>query len=289
MPTTVTVPSTDGVQLALHHLSDTPAGTLPIMLLSHATGFHGHCWLPIAQHLAGIFDCWALDYRGYGDSTVPHDWHVRWPAYGEDATAVVQYLTSHVNNAPLWAAGHSMGGATLLMAAVKNPQLFAGITAFEPIVFPQSGFRPADMPPNPLAAATRKRRASFPTREEAFTNFSSKPPMNAFHPDALHAYVDYGFATQPDGSVSLKCNPEHEARTYDTGGIHETWNQLANIATPTWVLGSTPQQYQPSAISEQIASLLPHGHYEAWPEVSHFGPLEDPARFAAFLASRPAA
>jgi pimeloyl-ACP methyl ester carboxylesterase len=182
-----------------------------------------------------------------------------------------------------------MGGATLLMAAVKNPELFAGITAFEPIVFPQSGFRPADMPPNPLAAATRKRRASFPTREEAFTNFSSKPPMNAFHPDALHAYVDYGFATQPDGSVSLKCNPEHEARTYDTGGIHETWNQLANIATPSWILGSTPQQYQPSAISEQIASLLPHGHYEAWPEVSHFGPLEDPARFAAFLASRPAA
>ena len=90
MPTTVTVPSTDGVQLALHHLSDTPAGTLPIMLLSHATGFHGHCWLPIAQHLVGTFDCWALDYRGYGDSTVPHDWQVRWPAYGEDATAVVQ-------------------------------------------------------------------------------------------------------------------------------------------------------------------------------------------------------
>ena len=80
MSTTVTVPSTDGVQLALHHLSDTPAGTLPIMLLSHATGFHGHCWLPIAQHLAGTFDCWALDYRGFGDSTVPHDWQVRWPA-----------------------------------------------------------------------------------------------------------------------------------------------------------------------------------------------------------------
>jgi pimeloyl-ACP methyl ester carboxylesterase len=56
---------------------------------------------------------------------------------------------------------------------------------------------------------------------------------------------------------------------------------------PTWVLGSTPQQFQPSAIAEQIASLLPQGHYEEWPEVSHFGPLEDPARFAQFLASRP--
>ena len=55
--------------------------------------------------------------------------------------------------------------------------------------------------------------------------------MNAFHPDALHSYVDYGFATQPDGSVSLKCNPEHEARTFDTGGAHSTWIVLHEIET----------------------------------------------------------
>ena len=283
---TVTVDSTDGVKLALHHLGTSAPGELPVMLLSHATGFHGHCWLPVAEHLKNTFDCWALDYRGYGDSTVPHDWQVRWNAYGEDALAVVEYLASNVTTAPLWAAGHSMGGATLMMAALHRPDLFAGIVAFEPIVFPQTGFRPADAPPNPLAAATRKRRAEFASTDEAIANFSSKPPMSAFHPDAFHAYVEYGFAPTDHGTVTLKCAPEHEARTYDTGGIHETWNSLPDLHVPTWVIGSTPQQFQPSSIAEQIASLLPQGHYEEWPEVSHFGPLEDPARFAAFLASR---
>jgi len=280
---TATVASSDGVSLALHHLSPTDAGSLPILLLSHATGFHGRCWLPVAQHLLGAFDCWALDYRGYGDSPAPDDWQVCWGAYGDDALSVVEYLTTHVRQGPIWSAGHSMGGATLLMAALKKPELFAGIVAFEPIVFPKTGFRPADMPPNPLAAATRKRRATFPSLEDAITNFSSKPPMDSFDPDALNAYVHYGFNTNADGTVTLKCHPEHEARTYDTGGIHETWDSLSKVATPVWILGSSEQPMQPSAIAPRIAEQIPGAHYELWTEVSHFGPLEDTQRFADFL------
>jgi pimeloyl-ACP methyl ester carboxylesterase len=280
-----TIPSTDGVQLALHHLSETEPGSLPILLLSHATGFHGHCYLPVARHLEGIFDCWAHDHRGYGDSSAPPDWKVRWEAYGEDALAATEHLTSQVRPGRVLAAGHSMGGATLIMAALHRPELFKGIVAFEPIVFPQAGFRPDNMPPNPLVAATRKRRATFGSLDEAFDNFGSKPPMAAFHPDALRAYVDFGFTTNGDGTVTLKCNPEHEARTYETGGGHQTWNDLAALEVPVWVVGSPEQTFQPSAIAPQVAQQLRHGHYEMWPEVSHFGPMEDPERFAKFLAS----
>jgi pimeloyl-ACP methyl ester carboxylesterase len=281
---TVRVPSTDGVDLALHHLSDTEPGSLPILLISHATGFHGHCYLPVAKYLEERFDCWAHDHRGYGDSLAPHDWQVRWEAYGEDSLAAVEYLTSQVRSGHVLAAGHSMGGATLIMAALHRPALFRGIVAFEPIVFPQANFRPDDMPPNPLVAATRKRRATFDSFDDAYANFASKPPMAAFHPDALRAYVDHGFLTNHDGSVTLKCNPEHEARTYETGGGHQTWNDLVALQVPVWVVGSPEQTYQPSAIAPRIAEQLRRGHYEMWPEVSHFGPMEDPARFAEYLA-----
>lgn len=280
---TVRVESTDGISLALHHLSDSEPGSLPALLLSHATGFHGRCWLPVAQRLAGRFDVWAHDHRGYGDSPVPEDWTVRWDAFGDDALAAARYVATRARSGRVFAAGHSMGGATLVMAALREPQLFSGIVAFEPIIFPQTGFRPDDMPPNPLAALTRRRRATFPTLDEARSNFASKPPMSAFRSDALDAYVVHGFRTTHDG-VALKCNPEHEARTYETGGGHETWNSLTLLSVPLWVVGSPEQQYQPSAIAPRVAEQVPGARYQVWNEVSHFGPMEDPDRFADFVA-----
>lgn len=282
---TVHVESTNGIVLALHHLSDCEAGSLPLVLLSHATGFHGRCWLPVAKRLEGRFDVWAHDHRGYGDSPVPEGWSVKWEEFGDDSLAVARHLTGHVRPGPLFAAGHSMGGATLVMAALRQPELFRGIVAFEPIIFPLSGFRPADLPPNPLAAATRKRRATFPSLADAKANFASKPPMSAFRADALEAYVDHGFRSSPEG-VTLKCNPEHEARTYETGGGHQTWDSLPSLRVPLWVVGSPEQQYQPSAIAPRIAEQVPDARFEVWDEVSHFGPMEDPDRFADYVADR---
>jgi len=80
------------------------------------------------------------------------------------------------------------------------------------------------------------------------------------------------------------CNPEHEARTYETGGGHHTWNSLTMLEVPLWVVGSPEQPLQPSSIAPRIADEVPHGHFEVWPEVSHFGPMEDPARFADYVA-----
>jgi pimeloyl-ACP methyl ester carboxylesterase len=215
---------------------------------------------------------------------VPDDWNVRWTAFGDDALAAARHVAIEVNHGPIVAAGHSMGGATLVMAALREPALFRAIVAFEPIIFPQSGFRPDDLPPNPLAAVTRRRRATFASIDEARANFASKPPMSAFRGDALDAYVVHGFRPTNDG-ITLKCHPEHEARTYETGGSHETWNLLPSLALPLWVVGSPEQQYQPSAIAPRVAEQVLGARYETWNEVSHFGPMEDPDRFADFIAS----
>jgi hypothetical protein len=50
-PNDTTVPSTTGVELAVHDLG----GNGPLLLVSHATGFHGYCYLPIADRLSEEF------------------------------------------------------------------------------------------------------------------------------------------------------------------------------------------------------------------------------------------
>ena len=113
----VRVPSSDHVSVAVHELG----GTGPPLLISHATGFHGYCYLPVADELMSSFTVYAVDYRGHGDTARPDDWAVDWTRYGDDAEAVA---TAIAPDGGLVAFGHSMGGAALLMAARRRPGLF---------------------------------------------------------------------------------------------------------------------------------------------------------------------
>jgi pimeloyl-ACP methyl ester carboxylesterase len=81
------VPSTDGVVVAIHELAGTAGRHQPLLLVGHATGFHGHAYLPIAKRLAPSIHSVAFDFRGHGDTPAPPDWNVDWARYGDDAVA----------------------------------------------------------------------------------------------------------------------------------------------------------------------------------------------------------
>jgi pimeloyl-ACP methyl ester carboxylesterase len=270
------VPSSDSVEVVVHDLH----GTGRTLLLSHATGFHGHCYVPMAEALADRYHSYALDYRGHGDTAAPHDWPVDWERYGDDATAVAAALAPEGG---LAAFGHSMGGACLLMAAHRDPERFDVIVAFEPIVFPPAD---ADAPAHesPLVAGARRRRRSFPSYEDAIANYAAKPPLGAFHPDALERYVRDGFAPSPEG-VTLKCDPEHEARTFEMGGSHPVWALLPEIHTRVVVVSGKPIEHTPAAIARPIAERLPNAVYVELDHLDHFGPMVRPAEIAELLAA----
>ena len=50
---------------------------------------------------------------------------------------------------------------------------------------------------NPLSAGARRRRETFPIAEDAFVNFSSKPPFADLDPEVLELYVEAGFEPIP--------------------------------------------------------------------------------------------
>jgi len=75
--TSHTVASTNGVELVTyrydHSVSDGSGvgnDAMQPILFSHATGFHGRVFSPVAAHLSD-FSCTTFDYRGYGDTAPP--------------------------------------------------------------------------------------------------------------------------------------------------------------------------------------------------------------------------
>ncbi len=273
------VPDLATHDLAIHDLG----GDGPTTLYAHATGFHGRCWSPVATRLPHLHNV-AYDARGHGDTPVSADWAngapLDWTVHGAVAAAMAASLQQ---DGPLLAVGHSMGGAALLMAALAAPGCFRGLVVYEPILMP-AGAGPNVGQGNFLAAGARKRRESFSSFDEAIANYSSKPPLNVLVADAMEAYVRSGFFVGDDHRVHLKCRPDVEARTYEAGGNHATWERLGEIAVPVWVLSGVAQEGQPSARMEELASRIPGSRYVELNHLGHFGPMQAPAEIALIVA-----
>jgi pimeloyl-ACP methyl ester carboxylesterase len=251
-------------------------GSGPPLLLSHATGFHAHVWLPLVERLRHRFHCFGFDQRAHGDSDPPIDGDFSWEHLGTDVLTTVDGLGL---DRP-FAAGHSSGGAALFLAEEQRPGTFAALWVYEPVVVPLD----EPLPPAESSASegARRRREVFDNRETAYDNFSSKRPFSSLHPDALRAYVDYGFADEPGGGVRLKCRRENEARFYVTLASHTAYRDLDGVRCPvTLVRGDQPSP--PGGFVDALAARLPAATVETLPGASHFGPLEDPDAVAASI------
>ncbi|HEX2701430.1 MAG TPA: alpha/beta hydrolase [Acidimicrobiales bacterium] len=273
---TVAVPG--GPAIAVHDLG----GHGTEVLLSHAAGFHGLAWQPVARRLAGRFHCIAYDVRGHGDSVVDGDpadgWD--WPTLARDALHVVDGLRLH---RPL-ALGHSSGATALLLAEAARPGTFVALYCIEPIGATGDDPHPP-MPDHPMAARARRRRATFASREDAEEAYRAKPPLSDLSPEVLHAYVGHGFADEADGSVRLKCRPEHEAHMYEYGFAHDVYRRLPEVACPVVLARGDASAAIPAGVLERWAERLPHGRVEALPGVGHLAPLEDPDLVASMVAA----
>ena len=271
-PTTATTP--DGVDLAVHDLG----GEGPPALLVHATGFHGRVFGPLARNLGSRLGCVALDLRGHGESGAPPDLDFDWAGFGADVLAAVDELEL---DRPV-GIGHSCGGAALLLAEEARPGTFSSLYCFEPIVFP------AERPPTPdpsglLAYSARQRREIFPSREAAYSNYASKPPMSTFDPEVLDAYVRFGFEDLADGTVRLLCRGEYEARVYENASTNQAYAHLGEIRCPVLVAcGSESYSFTPGVLG-LVADKIENGRLEMLAGLGHFAPLEQPGPVAASM------
>ena len=263
------VPSSDGVVVAAHELG----GSGPPLLMCHATGFHGRVWQPVADHLVSSHRCVAVDFRGHGDSRLPPGVSLDWKGMTADLLAVV---TSLDLRSPLSVAGWSMGGCVLVMAQLARPATWARGWAMEPIIF--SGPVAEHGRGHSLAEGARRRREVFADRDEAFGHYVSKPPFSLVGEASLRAYVDHGFDDLGDGTVRLKCRAETEAGVFEHS-LTDVADRLGEIDAPLTVVASGDHG-PPAQAAPSVVERLTHGTLETMDDLTHFAPMQDPARVA---------
>lgn len=288
LPEPAFVPSTDGVSVASYDFG----GDGPLLVLCHATGFCGLLWAPIARTLRESFHCVALDFRGHGRTGRPEGVSLNWRGMGQDLLVVIDDALRRRGeppDTPVHAVGHSMGGASIVLAELERPGTIEKAWAFEPILFPtpaeieQDHAGDGPVHESPLVAGARRRRPEFESREAAFDRYRSRPPFSDVDPDMLRLYIDEGFRDLPDGSIRLRCEPENEAQVFENS-LCGAFEHLAEIRFPFLVAASGDGD-PPALIAPTIATQNSLFELVEYADLTHFAPLEDPQRLAADIAA----
>ena len=270
------VPSTDGVTVAVHDLG----GEGEPFLICHATGFCGPAYTPMAERLAERHHVFALDFRGHGDTPAPDNGRFDWNGMADDLQAVIKELTS----SPLAVFGHSMGGAVSVIVEHRAPGTLRSAYLYEPIIIPFSGEMPLGA--DPMSDKASRRRPGFASKAEALMRYASRPPLNTLQAGALAAYVEHGFADEPDGSVRLKCRPEYEAATFAAAG-KPTVELAGEVTTPTTIaVGHVEGDWGPALFAPAVVEAMPNATLQSFDRLGHFGPLQDPITIANAILER---
>jgi alpha-beta hydrolase superfamily lysophospholipase len=135
--------SSDGNRLYWQHWAggDEP---MALLLFVHGLAEHSGRYQHVMKYFAEKgFDCWALDYRGHGQSPGLRVHVDRFDEFLTDLAAVHELVRKAKPQLPLYLVGHSQGGLIVLRYALANPDGLAGIVVSSPFL----GLHPDAAPP----------------------------------------------------------------------------------------------------------------------------------------------
>lgn len=275
--------SADGEPVTVYDMG----GNGPALLLGHGNGLNAGMWFGVVPLLQEHFRCFGVDLRGHGaNRPINPDYSVDRFRLGQDVIAAVNAIGE-----PVVYAGHSLGGASGVFAALQDHNIFTSMWLYEPVVIPD--WLDRSSPPSALLEAAKRRRSVFASEQEAYDRFRVKPPFDGCAPEAVAAYVRIG--TRPvDGAdpvppeldkgeaVALSCRPADEARVFGSGQPID-FARLEAITMPAVVVAGADTgdvHAIPAQMAKPIADALGNARYVVAEGLGHFGPMEAPSDVA---------
>ena len=187
----------------------------PTIHFAHANGFPAKTYNKLFSYLREDFHIGYLERHGHSPEFPVED---NWITLRDE---LIHELKKNYDE-PIIGMGHSFGGVLNLLAAFKEPELFNALILLEGVIIsPLSSFVIGILKSTNLidkfspSKATRRRRSTFKSKEEAFDHFKKRKKFSKFDEEALRDFAEYGLV-EDAGQFKLFIEPEVEAKIYRT-------------------------------------------------------------------------
>lgn len=268
----------DGTAMNVWHLPAS-ANDRPHLHLAHATGLNGLAYRGLLQPLQQTFQLWAWDMRGHGLSQAGSRRLSAWRTYYDDLAALLAVI-----DAPVYLAGHSVGGLASAAAAQRRPQQVRGLLLLEPVIFsgPLSWrLRLAQWSGQshrmPLAKAAARRREEFASGQAVVDAYRGRSIFKSWPDDWLADYVSAGFHEVP-GGLRLNCTPAFESRSFALTDTRP-FRQLRGLQCPLIALLAETNSTCLPVSHRRLQRCYPSAELRVIPGSSHMLPFEHPKEF----------
>lgn len=276
------------------HRLDTPLGEIcwfewnkaeegPVLLLLHATGFHGRLWDRIIGFLPDDTHVIAPDQLGHGRSFKPETM-ANWTESGSALLPLVDAFQGR----PIIGVGHSMGGFVLTRLAADRPDAFQHILLIDPVILEPAYYRePSGARPDAADHPVSRRRNAWESPQQMQEHFAARAPYNKWDAGVLADYCRHGLLPRADGDgFELACPPRLEANIYQNSQGTSPYSWADDIRADVTILRAPTRERQGMMDFSNSPTWV--GAAEAfhaksdilWPDNSHFIPMEDPQRTA---------
>jgi pimeloyl-ACP methyl ester carboxylesterase len=199
------------------------------LIFSHANGFNAATYRSLLSPLSSALRIWAPDLRGHGLSRLPTFQRPKtsWLDHRDDLLSLLETI----DGPPVVLAGHSMGATASLLAAAERPDRVSSLVLFDPVIWKRSAVFAFNLPfmhrlagRIPIAAATRRRRAMFSSREQAMAAYRGRGAFKGWPDMVLADYLSDGLVETEEG-LTLSAAPAWEAANY-AAQAHDPWRAL---------------------------------------------------------------
>ena len=256
-------------------------GTGPLLHFACANGFPPETYRKLFTRLATRYHVVSLRTRPLTPGEDPKKL-TTWQQLGDD---LARELKARGRSGVL-GVGHSVGGASTLMASAANPGLFRAVVALDPVLI--TGSRAwavrllkllGRMDRTPIVQGALRRRDRFATREEAADAYRDRKLFRDWDADCFNDYITHGLVPTPEGDFRLRIPREWEARIFETFPANP-WKLIRANTAPTLVMrGEKSDTLLPDALA-RAEREMPRARVDVMPLASHLFPLEQPRETA---------
>ncbi|ARB96970.1 alpha/beta hydrolase [Leptospira interrogans] len=248
---------------------DTNSKSKPTILLCHANGYSAFTYKFYIESLQNSHRVIALDFAGHGesDSTLNfRDWYF----FRDQVLSLIE--NENLNN--VIGIGHSLGGASLLLASYHSPDKFKKVIAHDPVTLNFLQITYSRIFHNPLAQVAIKRRREFKNLDTVRKIYKRTPSFSRWDNGIYDDYIQSCFRLGVNGEAILRCAPEVEAKIFDSVSYRSLF-QFGKIKTETHITIPDPHEVCSPNTAKKIISGNIRSSLEIWPKTSHFFPFEE--------------